>query len=115
MICTREAPSTHDRAAVSPDHYLKYYSTPIWASDSPCAAKNSGNRPQTIPSLRLLTSPAWLTADSARSRQLTWTKTWRKGAARAPAGALSALEGARDAPGYITERGTPSRHSCWAY
>ena len=33
----------------------------------PAAAKNSGNRPQAMPSFRLLTRPAWLMLDRLRS------------------------------------------------
>ena len=52
-------------------------STPIADTDNPPRAKNSGNSPQAMPSLRLLTIPAWLTAESARSRKLVNTNTSR--------------------------------------
>ncbi|OHE86655.1 MAG: hypothetical protein A2579_03555 [Lysobacterales bacterium RIFOXYD1_FULL_69_11] len=45
------------------------------ARSMPAAAKNSGNSPHAMPSLRLLTSPAWLTLDRSRSRQLVRRKT----------------------------------------
>src|SRR5205809_888980 len=41
------------------------------SSVTPRAARNTGISPHTIPSFRLLTIPAWLAANSARSRQLT--------------------------------------------
>ena len=41
---------------------------------SPPAAKKSGKSPQAMPSLRLLTRPAWLAAKSRRSLQLVSTK-----------------------------------------
>src|SRR5207302_1799258 len=37
---------------------------------TPRAARNTGTSPHTIPSFRLLIMPAWLAANSARSRQL---------------------------------------------
>ena len=70
-------------------------------TDSPAAANRTGNRPQARPSLRLLTSPAWLAADSAGSRRLVCAKTcrsvrspcrwsWRPSAARGVAAGLEA-------------------------
>ena len=44
------------------------------ATESPAAAKKSGNRPQARPSLRLLTRPAWLHDESACSLKLVRTK-----------------------------------------
>ena len=41
----------------------------------PASAKKIGNRPQARPSLRLLTSPAWLHDDSAFSVKLVSRKT----------------------------------------
>ena len=43
-------------------------------TESPAAANRIGNRPQARPSLRLLTSPAWLADDSAGSRKLVWSE-----------------------------------------
>jgi len=47
-------------------------------TDSPAVcAKNRGKIPQASPSLRLLTIPAWLHDDSARSLKLVRTNTCR--------------------------------------
>ena len=47
------------------------------ATESPAVANRIGNRPQARPSLRLLTSPAWLAADRAGSRKLVRVKICR--------------------------------------
>ena len=46
----------------------------------PAAAKNSGKSPHAMPSLRLLTSPAWLTLERFRSSSVVRQKTsrWRR-------------------------------------
>ena len=49
--------------------------TPICPTDICAAAKTIGNRPQAIPSLRLFTSPAWLTDERFRSRAVVRQKT----------------------------------------
>jgi len=43
----------------------------------PAVANRIGNSPQARPSLRLLTSPAWLTEDSDLSRKLVRVNTCR--------------------------------------
>jgi len=52
-------------------------STPMRAMPRPDVANRIGYRPQARPSLRLLTSPAWLAADSAGSLTLVRAKIWR--------------------------------------
>ena len=52
------------------------------ASSSPAAAKTSGNSPQTMPSFRLLTSPACVTLESSRSKSVVRQKSPGGGAAR---------------------------------
>ena len=47
------------------------------STDNPASANAMGNRPHASPSLRLLTSPAWLHDDSAGSRKLVRTNTSR--------------------------------------
>ena len=61
-------------------------SVPIWVRFKPAAAKNNGNRPHDIPSLRLLTKPAWLTLDRLRSPSVVCQKMLL-GAARCDGGA----------------------------
>jgi hypothetical protein len=40
---------------------------PTCPTARPLATKKSGNKPHTMPSLRLFTIPAWLAANSART------------------------------------------------
>src|SRR4029453_13674628 len=52
-------------------------SRPTWATGRPPRTYSRGSSPQARPSLRLLTSPAWLQADRAGSRRLVSVSTSR--------------------------------------
>jgi hypothetical protein len=54
-------------------------SVPICPRSMRAAVKNSGKRPHAMPSLRLLTRPAWLTLDRFRSPSVVRQKTSRGG------------------------------------
>src|SRR5215216_912223 len=74
-------PSRSERGPVNswPRPHTAGYSAasrPTWATGRPPRTNSSGSSPQARPSLRLLTSPAWLQADRAGSRQLVATTTW---------------------------------------
>src|SRR5215472_5071191 len=70
ISCLRPTRSDHHPVSSCPAPHTAGYSAasaPIRATDSPCAAKSSGNTPQASASLRLLTIPAQDAADSALS------------------------------------------------
>src|SRR6266542_4224041 len=64
-----------DKLPSSPDGRVQRGQDADAADRQAVLAKNSGKMPQARPSLRLLTRPAWLQADRARSRKLVSRKT----------------------------------------
>ena len=115
-----------DELADAPDRWIDRGEQPICARLSPAAAKNSGKRPQAIPSLRLLTRPAWLTADRSRSRRTSVGRppaatgsalgraAPRRASPRARRGRASRARASdREQRARATTKTTPRKNGCW--